>query len=83
MTDFQEKLEALLDQHVKDLSCEEHGVIPVISDYVIVVAIDDGANPGGGGMYVGAKASTPLYRTMGLFHEAMDLVRRKGSEHGE
>lgn len=81
MSDFQTELEELLDRHVVALGCQDHDVMPIIEDYVIVVGITDAAGEGGG-LYVGAKSNTPLYRTIGLLEEAKDLVKSKGAEHG-
>lgn len=68
------ELETLLDECVAEMVPEGHGTLPVISDYVLVVALDDGASPDGGGLYMNAKANTPVYRTIGLLTEARRMV---------
>jgi hypothetical protein len=73
VSELQAKLERLLDEHVKDMACADHGVVPVVSDYLLVVALDDAADDAGGGMYISTRKHAPLYRTVGLLHEA-DLI---------
>lgn len=68
------ELEQLLDECVAEMVPEGHGTLPVISDYVLVVALDDGATAEGGGLYMNAKANTPVYRTIGLLTEGRRMV---------
>jgi hypothetical protein len=50
------------------------GELPVISDYILIVALDDGASPEGGGLYMNSKPNTPMYRTVGLLAEARRMI---------
>jgi hypothetical protein len=72
--DFATKLEALIDEHAREMVPEHRGEMPIVADYVLVVALDDVASVEQGGTYMASKPNTPIYRTVGILNEGLRML---------
>ena len=59
------EIEAWIDSHLADLT-DEHLELPVVTDYSLVLAMEDGANPDSATHYVTISSYVPAYRLYGL-----------------
>ncbi len=76
--DFREELEALLTKYVGDFVDDVE--MPVIQEFVLIVAIDDVADIRAGGHCVQTRKGTHTYRTKGMLLHALDMIRESGEE---
>jgi hypothetical protein len=53
---------------------EHQGEMPVVTDYILVVACDDVHSIDSGGTYMNAKPNSPIFRSVGLLHEGLRML---------
>jgi hypothetical protein len=76
VADFNEELQALIERSANQMIGPSNisSTMPVVADYLLVVALDDAADVEGGGLYLNSRPNTPLYRTIGLLTEGQRML---------
>ena len=72
--EFQVELDALLQRYIKAFTDAELD-IPVIADFVFVVATEDMGDATKGGVFVAGRRGSANYRTVGLLNHALHVVQ--------
>ena len=68
------EIEAWIDSHLADLT-DEPLELPIVSDYSLVLAMEDGADPDAATHYVTISSYVPAYRLYGLLTAVRERFR--------